>query len=230
MTAFSSERHRAALQVLTHLFGPVMSKETVIGHWRKHKSNSHRKYDADLEARSSLVRAAAARGGETALLLINFQNDFCSDTGMLAAQGAGICNIRQCIPRTKRLLDAAGRAAIPAFHVKLETHPLAMNYGAPVCVTHKDGVRITALANTLNEPVKYLCVAGTPGGEFVSELAPLSGERVFTARRFSAFADTSLDMLVGANDIDHLIIGGVTTEGAVEATAREALDRTTKSV
>lgn len=55
---------------------------------------------------------------------------------------------------------------------------------------------------------------------------PVNGnEIVVTKRRVSAFSGSDLDTVLRAQDIDHLILGGIATSGAVLSTLREAADK-----
>ena len=54
---------------------------------------------------------------------------------------------------------------------------------------------------------------------------PLRDEQVVTCHRYSAFADTQLDVLLRSNCIRTTVICGATTNCAVETTVREAADR-----
>jgi nicotinamidase-related amidase len=71
-------------------------------------------------------------------------------------------------------------------------------------------------------PLRYT-VPGTPGHAFVPELAPLPGELVVAKYRSSAFWGTNLELLLRSNGIATVIVGGCTTEGCVESTARDAM-------
>jgi nicotinamidase-related amidase len=71
-------------------------------------------------------------------------------------------------------------------------------------------------------PLRY-SVDGTHGHEIVDELAPESGELVVRKHRSSAFWGTDLELLLRSNGIKTVVIGGCTTEGCVESTARDAM-------
>ena len=64
---------------------------------------------------------------------------------------------------------------------------------------------------------------GTPGHEFVKALTPHRGEPVVRKHRSSAFWGTNLELLLRSNGIRTVVIGGCTTEGCVESTARDAM-------
>ena len=60
---------------------------------------------------------------------------------------------------------------------------------------------------------------------FISGFEPQGAEQVVTCHRFSAFADTQLDVLLRSNCIRTVVFAGATTNCAIEGTAREASDK-----
>jgi nicotinamidase-related amidase len=66
-------------------------------------------------------------------------------------------------------------------------------------------------------------VDGTEGHQFISQLSPRPSEFVVPKYRSSGFWGTNLDMILGSNGLETLIVTGCTTEGCVESTARDAL-------
>ena len=71
-------------------------------------------------------------------------------------------------------------------------------------------------------PLRYT-VPGTPGHAFVPDLAPLAGRAGRGKYRSSAFWGTNLELLLRSNGIRTVVVGGCTTEGCVESTARDAM-------
>lgn len=69
---------------------------------------------------------------------------------------------------------------------------------------------------------------GSPSTEFHPDLDYQTGDLVVIKHRFSAFYATSLEAILTAQDIDHLILGGISTHVAVSSTARDAHDRNFK--
>jgi nicotinamidase-related amidase len=55
-------------------------------------------------------------------------------------------------------------------------------------------------------------------------VAPRDGDIVVTKKRVSAFAGSDLDMVLRAQQIDHLVISGISTSGVVLSTIRQAAD------
>lgn len=60
---------------------------------------------------------------------------------------------------------------------------------------------------------------------FAIGFEPQGAEQVVTCHRFSAFADTQLDVLLRSNCIRTIVLAGATTNCAIEGTAREASDK-----
>ena len=63
-----------------------------------------------------------------------------------------------------------------------------------------------------------------PGNDFKDEAMPLPGEPVFTKNVNSAFVGTGLEGYLRGENIDHLIIVGLTTDHCVSASTRMASD------
>ena len=70
-----------------------------------------------------------------------------------------------------------------------------------------------------------VCLPGSWGGAFIDGIEPLPGEAVLPKHRFSAFADTGLDLMLRARGIETVVVAGVTTNCCVETTSREAVMR-----
>ena len=69
------------------------------------------------------------------------------------------------------------------------------------------------------------CILDEPGHDIVEAVKPLDDETVIDKASFGAFYNTDLENLLRADDIDHLILCGVTTQCCVHSTLREAVDR-----
>jgi nicotinamidase-related amidase len=55
-------------------------------------------------------------------------------------------------------------------------------------------------------------------------IAPQPGDIVVTKKRVSAFAGSDLDMVLRAQQIDHVVLSGISTSGVVLSTIRQAAD------
>ena len=56
------------------------------------------------------------------------------------------------------------------------------------------------------------------------DIAPAPGDIVVIKKRVSAFAGSDLDMVLRAQQIDHLVLSGISTSGVVLSTLRQAAD------
>jgi nicotinamidase-related amidase len=56
------------------------------------------------------------------------------------------------------------------------------------------------------------------------DIEPGPGDIVVTKKRVSAFAGSDLDMVLRAQQIDHLVLSGISTSGVVLSTIRQAAD------
>lgn len=61
-----------------------------------------------------------------------------------------------------------------------------------------------------------------PGVEFKPEVMPLKGEQIFKKTVNSAFIGTALESYLRNNDIDHIVLVGLTTDHCVSTTTRMA--------
>ncbi|WP_167558995.1 cysteine hydrolase family protein [Bradyrhizobium canariense] len=172
--------------------------------------------------------------GAAALVLIDVQNDFCAPEGATGRTGQSMKMIGAAVNRTKLLLDAARKAGLFVVHVRAEYGELYRHVGSPYrfpAAGGREPAVWTASAADLSASKRFpagdteICAHGSWGAAFVEGIEPLPGEAVVAKHRFSAFADTGLDLLLRARGIRSLILAGVTTNCCVESTAREAVMR-----
>jgi ureidoacrylate peracid hydrolase len=150
----------------------------------------------------------------SALLIIDMQNDFCAPGFGAEQLGRDISAARAVIPRICALRQAARNAGALVVHIAFSTLP---SHGSDSGSWLAQRRRSTASGDSL-------CIAGTPGFEFIDELTPENGELVIEKHRYSAFTGTSLDMKLRARHIESLVITGVSTNACVESTARAACE------
>lgn len=141
---------------------------------------------------------------KTAFLLMDFQN-FVLDNFLPPDVAAKV------VERAGTLLAAARSAKMPVIHVTVGFRP-----GYPEI-------------SERNKLFSFLKGSGlvSPGSENVAiraDLAPLENEPVVVKHRIGAFTSTDLDRILRAQDIETLILAGVTTGGVVLSTVRQAFD------
>jgi nicotinamidase-related amidase len=141
-----------------------------------------------------------------ALVIIDMQNDFVRPGAPARVAGA-----EATLPVVARLLDQARAAGWRIIHVIREHRA--------------DGSDVETTRRHLFAAGRGLCCAGTPGAAIVEELAPLPGEYRLVKRRFSAFLNTELDLLLHRLGVTTLIIAGTQYPNCIRATAVDAFAR-----
>jgi len=155
----------------------------------------------------------------TALLLIDMQRDFVEPDGFFGSLGIDLTMYDETRPRLAALLGAARRHGVLVVHVQNTALPNRMS-DSPAQI--RFNLRMHESARHGGPPLRYT-VRGTPGHDFVEELTPLPGEIVVRKYRSSAFWGTNMELLLRSNGIQTVVVGGCTTEGCVESTARDAM-------
>ena len=155
----------------------------------------------------------------TALVVIDMQRDFVEPDGLFASLGVDVSMYGASRPVLAGLLDGARRASTLVIHVQNTALPDRMS-DSPAQI--RFNLRMHAAYRQNGAPLRY-SVPGTRGHDFVDDLAPFDDELVVRKYRSSAFFGTNLDLLLRSNGIKTVVVGGCTTEGCVESTARDAM-------
>jgi nicotinamidase-related amidase len=160
-------------------------------------------------------------GKDTALLVIDMQNDFCSPGGFGERLGNDIQPTRIIIPRIAKLLERFRGLGWSVIHTR-EGHLPDLSD----CPANKR-LRMQRGGAAIGErgPMGRLLVRGEFGHAIVPELSPLPEETVIDKPGKGAFTNTDLDKILRSDGISRLIVTGVTTHVCVHTTIREANDR-----
>jgi nicotinamidase-related amidase len=163
--------------------------------------------------------AELADPAHTALLLVDMQRDFIDPDGLFGELGVDLAMYDSSRPRLAALLAEARQSGALVIHIKNTALPERMS-DSPAQI--RFNLRMHENARSDGPPLLYT-VPGTPGHEFVEEFQPIAGELVVNKYRSSAFWGTNLELLLRSNGVETVVIGGCTTEGCVESTARDAM-------
>lgn len=155
----------------------------------------------------------------TALVLVDMQHDFLDPEGAFGLLGIDLSMYARTRPRLAALLAAAREHGVLVVHLQNTALPGRLS-DSPAQI--RFNLRMHATARREGPALRYT-VPGTPGHEFVAELRPVPGEAVVPKYRSSGFWGTNLELLLRSNGIATVVLGGCTTEGCVESTARDAL-------
>lgn len=160
------------------------------------------------------------RKDNTALLLIDFQRDFC-DFGGYVDQFADVAFARQILPQAEQLLKVARSLGLCVVHTREGYAPdlsdctwqrqlRSARAGAPIGA---DG------------PLGRFLIRGEAGHALLAELQPVTGEVVVDKPSYGAFYNTGLETELRERGVQHLYFSGVTADVCVHTTLREATDR-----
>jgi len=155
-----------------------------------------------------------------ALVLIDMQNDFCSEGGSVDMAGGSLEMFGAAIPRMKALLGAAREKGVPVVHVRMLT-PRGGHTDSPGWMRVR--LRAAAFYGGLkqNDAWEYT-TPGSWGAAFIDDLSPLPSEPVVDKFRSSGFFGTTLDSVLRTLGVRNVVFAGCTTEGCVDSTVRDA--------
>jgi ureidoacrylate peracid hydrolase len=150
----------------------------------------------------------------TAVVLIEYQNDFTSDGGALHGAVAGVMEKTRMMENTRRLVKAAREAGATIVHAPITFAP---GYGE--LSAHPYGIRKGVVDSTA-------FVKGEWGAEIDDALAPQAGDVVVEGKRgLDTFATTNLDFILRARGITTIALGGFLTNCCVESTMRTGYEK-----
>ncbi|MFZ0529911.1 MAG: cysteine hydrolase [Propionicimonas sp.] len=150
----------------------------------------------------------------TALVLIEFQNDFTSEGGTLHGAVAEVMSAAGTLPNAKAALEAARDAGATIIH-----SPISFQPGYFEISSHPYGILKGVVDSTS-------FVKGTWGCEIVGDVAPADGEIVLEGKRgLDAFGSTNLDFILRSKGIQTVVLAGFLTNCCVESTMRSAYEK-----
>ncbi|MGZ4246606.1 MAG: cysteine hydrolase [Solirubrobacteraceae bacterium] len=150
----------------------------------------------------------------TAIVLIEYQNDFTSEGGALHGAVAPVMVQTGMLDNTRRLVDAAGQAGATIVHA-----PITFAPGYNEIAEHPYGILKGVVDSTA-------FVKGEWGAEIVDSMAPQPGDVVVEGKRgLDTFATTNLDFILRARGITTIALGGFLTNCCVESTMRTGYEK-----
>jgi nicotinamidase-related amidase len=157
----------------------------------------------------------------TALLIIDMQNDFCHPNGFNGSElKLNLASIQAIIPSIQSVLEWARQLGLMIVFTR-ESHPPDLSD-----LTPSKQQRYRNAGSPIGQQGKMgrFLIQGEKGADIIDELCPLSHETQLDKPAHSCFVNTSLDDKLRDRGITHLILTGVTTQCCVLATYRHASD------
>jgi ureidoacrylate peracid hydrolase len=163
----------------------------------------------------------------TAVIVVDMQNDFGAKGGMLDRFGIDISPIRAAIGPTADVLAAARQSGITIIYLKMGFRPDLADLGSADSVNRTQHLMV-GVGDTIQAPngaESRILIRDTWNTDIVPELEPHADDRVIYKHRYSGFYQTELDATLQQLGIKYLIITGCTTSVCVESTVRDAMFR-----
>ena len=150
----------------------------------------------------------------TAVVLIEYQNDFTTEGGTLHAAVAPVMESTGMLENTVELVEKARAAGATIVHTPISFAP---GYGE---VSDRPYGILAGVVDSKS------FVKGTWGSAIVDDLSPQDGDILIEGKRgFDAFASTNLDFILRSKGITTLALGGFLTNCCVESTMRTGYER-----
>src|SRR5450432_588429 len=145
----------------------------------------------------------------TAVVLIEYQNDFTSDGGVLHGAVAEVMDRTQMMANTRKVVDAARAAGATVMHA-----PITFADGYNEISSHPYGILKGVVEGKA-------FIKDSWGAALIDELSPADGDIVIEGKRgLDTFASTNLDFILRSKGITTIALGGFLTNCCVESTMR----------
>ena len=149
----------------------------------------------------------------TAIVLIEYQNDFTSDGGVLHSAVADVMDKTGMLDKTREVVAKARAAGATVMHA-----PITFAKGYNELSSHPYGILKGVVDGNA-------FVKDSWGAAIVDALAPQDGDIVIEGKRgLDTFASTNLDFILRSKGIKTIVLGGFLTNCCVESTMRSGYE------
>ena len=150
----------------------------------------------------------------TALVLIEFQNDFTTPGGVFHDAVKGVMHSTDMLANTASTVKQARALGVKIIHL-----PIQFAEGYPE-LTHRDYGILKGVADG------SAFRSGSWGAEISEAVSREAGDIVVEGKRgLDGFATTGLDLVLRNNGIQHLVVAGFLTNCCVEGTVRSGYEK-----
>jgi nicotinamidase-related amidase len=150
----------------------------------------------------------------TAIVLIEYQNDFTTSGGAFHDAVKGVMQANGMLGNTIAVVDKARAAGACVMHV-----PISFAAGYPELGAHPYGILQGVVEN-------HAFRKGSWGADIVDALQPKEADIVIEGKRgLDAFPSTNLDFILRGRNIRTVVLAGFLTNCCIESTMRSAYER-----
>jgi ureidoacrylate peracid hydrolase len=151
---------------------------------------------------------------KTAVVLIEYQNDFMSEGGALHGAVKEVMDTSGMLEHTLKVVAEARAAGVSILHA-----PISFQKGYHEITDHPYDILKGVVDSTA-------FVKGSWGAAIIDELTPSDSDIVVEGKRgLDTFASTNLDFILRSRGIENVVLGGFLTNCCVESTMRSAYER-----
>jgi ureidoacrylate peracid hydrolase len=190
----------------------------------RHNFHDPKSQVVTLDAKPSAIEIDCAR---TAVIVVDMQNDFGAEGGMLHRAGIDISMIQSAVAPTAATLKAARSSGIRVVYLKMAFRPDLSDAGLPQSPNRVRHL-LFGVGQDIQSPAgaaSRILIRDTWNTDILAQLSPHPGDTVLYKHRFSGFYQTDLHARLQAMGIRYLIFTGCTTSVCVESTVRDAMFR-----
>lgn len=149
----------------------------------------------------------------TAVVLIEYQNEFASEGGVLHPAVSGVMQETDMLANTCSVVSQAREKGVSIMHA-----PITFAAGYGEITNHPYGILKGVVDGNA-------FVKGTWGAEIIDQLSPDVSDIVIEGKRgLDTFASTNLQFILNSKSIRTVAIGGFLTNCCVESTMRTAYE------
>ncbi|SFB32753.1 Nicotinamidase-related amidase [Lentibacillus halodurans] len=138
---------------------------------------------------------------ESALVLIDLQKE----------SNFSLQHMDRVIGNSRQLIEACKTAGIPVIYTRQ--------------INRADGIGLSKGEPLNDDSTPFYYASNTSQIEIFEDIKPQENDIVIDKYRWSAFYETSLDLILKSLNVRHLIIGGVVTDGCLMTTVFDAYFR-----
>ena len=161
----------------------------------------------------------------SAMIVIDMQNDFCTEGGWLHGIGVDIGNARKPVAPLQKLLPALRQSGVPVIWVNWGNRPDKLNLSPALLHVYNPDGRSVGLGDPLPKspvPGAKVLEKDSWAAAVVDELPVEASDIRVDKYRMSGFWDTPLDSILRNLGVTTVFFGGVNADQCVLATLMDA--------